>query len=90
RNTFVNEDFKLNRDFKERFAQVLESHNTTIQYYDYSAEITPSSTNKIFCPNQWFYIATFVVEFCSELIKYKGILVNLSESNVSGMSRKQF
>ncbi|WP_186300437.1 AAA family ATPase [Bacillus pumilus] len=90
RKTFVNEEFKLKRDFKERFAQVLESHNTTIKYYDYTAEITLSSTNKIFCPNQWFYIATFAVEFCSELIKYKGILVNLSESDVSGMNRKQF
>jgi hypothetical protein len=90
RNTFVNEDFKLNRDFKERFAQVLEANNTSIQYYDYSAEITPSSNNKIFCPNQWFYLATFVVDFCSELINYKTILESLAESEINGMTRKQF
>ncbi len=90
RNTFKNEDFKLTRDFKDRFSQVLEAKNASIQFFDYSAEITPSSNNKIFCPNQWFYIATFVVEFVSELIKYKQILEALADSGINGMSRKQF
>lgn len=89
-NTFTNEDFRLNRDFKERFAQVLEAKNYSIQYFDYSAEITSSSGNKIFCPNQWFYLATFVVEFCSELIKYKQIVDTLADSQVNGMTKKQF
>lgn len=90
RNNFVNEDFKLNRNFKERLSQVLEEKNTEIEFYDYSAEITTSSNNKIFCPNQWFYIATFVVEFVSELIKYKRVLESIADSEVNGMTRRQF
>ncbi|WP_175991559.1 hypothetical protein [Bacillus sp. Marseille-Q1617] len=31
-NTFINEEFKLNRDFKERFSQVLEEKRYTIQF----------------------------------------------------------
>ncbi|MEF2097312.1 AAA family ATPase [Bacillus sp. CFBP9009] len=90
RNTFVNEDFKLNRDFKERLAEVLATKNITIQYFDYSAEINTSSNMKVFCPNQWFYLATFVVEYVSELMEYKRVLENLSESNVDGMTKKEF
>ncbi|MFC5465955.1 AAA family ATPase [Lederbergia graminis] len=88
--SFVNEDFKLNREFKERFEILLEAKGNEIQYLEYSAEITTSSNNKIFCPNQWFYIATFVVEFAAELIKYRQILNNLSESQVDGMTRNKF
>lgn len=90
RNTFVNEDFKLNRQFKERLLEVLETRNNTIQYFDYSAEISTSSHMKIFCPNQWFYLATFVVEYVSELIRYKNKIDAIGDSEVEGMSKRQF
>lgn len=89
-STFINEDFKLNREFKERLSEVLEAKNITIQYFDYSAEIHTSTNMKIFCPNQWFYLATFVVEFVSELIKYKTVLEQIAESNVNGMTKRVF
>ena len=89
-NTFTNRDFKLNRDFKERFSQELEVKNYTIEYFDYSAEITSSSSNKIFCPNQWFYLATFVVDFLSELLLYKAVIEDLATSEVVGMTKKSF
>lgn len=90
RSTFINEDFKLNREFKERLSEVLAAKNITIQYFDYSAEIHTSTDMKIFCPNQWFYLATFAVEFVSELIEYKRVVEQIAESNVNGMSRKKF
>lgn len=89
-NTFINEDFKLNRQFKERLFEFLETKNSTIQYFDYSAEISTSSNMKIFCPNQWFYLATFVVEYRSELIRYKNAVEVIADSAVNGMSRSQF
>ncbi len=89
-NTFTNSDFKLNRDFKERFSQALEAKNNTVEYFDYSAEITINTGNKIFCPNQWFYLATFVVSYLRELIQYKRVIEELSNSGVDGMSRSKF
>jgi len=89
-NNFINEDFRLTREFKERLSQVLETKKSSIHYYDFSAEITTSSNNKIFCPNQWFYIATFVVEFVSELIEYKKVLENIFLSEDNGTNKKQF
>lgn len=89
-NTFRNEDFKLNRAFKERLTEVLEAKNITIQFFDYTSEIHTSTNMKIFCPNQWFYLATFVVEFVSELIKYKTLLEQIADSNVDGMTKREF
>ncbi|MEH7495776.1 AAA family ATPase [Neobacillus niacini] len=89
-NTFSNNDFKLSRDFKERFSRVMEVKNNAIQYFDYSAEITINTGNKIFCPNQWFYLATFVVTYLNELFNYKRILEELANSGVDGMARGRF
>lgn len=89
-NTFTNSDFELNRDFKERFSRVLEVRDYIIEYFDYSAEITSTSGNKIFCPNQWFYIATFTVDYLSELFLYKTIIEQLASSGINGMARKDF
>lgn len=90
KNNFVNEDFKLNRKFKERLSEVLQERNTVIKFNNYSAEITTSSNNKVFCPNQWFYLATFVVEFVSELINYKRVLDSIAELKFNEMTRRQF
>ncbi len=87
---FTNEDFQLSTTFKDRFSLLLKNKGSEVQYYSYSAEITTSSNNKIYCPNQWFYIATFVVEFVSELINYKQVLENMAESNSNNLTRSQF
>lgn len=89
-NTFTNNDFNLNRDFKERFSHALEGRNNNVEYFDYSAEITISSGNKIFCPNQWFYLATFVVGYLTELIQYKRVIEELANSGATGISRSRF
>ncbi|WP_394532815.1 AAA family ATPase [Priestia aryabhattai] len=89
-NTFVNKEFKLNRDFKERLSLIMEAKGTTIEFFDYTAEITTSSNKKIFCPNQWFYMATFVVDFVSELMNYKQALESIAVCDSVPMSRAQF
>ncbi|MGM0924041.1 MAG: AAA family ATPase [Bacillota bacterium] len=87
---FVNQDLKLSREFKDRFEEVLESKQSSIQFFHYSAEIQTTSGNKIYCPNQWFLIATFVVEYISELFNYKRILESLAISEVHGLSKREF
>ncbi|KYG27721.1 AAA family ATPase [Alkalihalobacillus trypoxylicola] len=80
---FNSKDFKLPRDFKDLFSEVLNSNDATIHYNDYTAEIIRNSGNKIFFPNQWFYIATFVVDYVKELIKYKKCLEDVCEAYFS-------
>lgn len=70
-NAFINKDIELHSDFKEKFEQMLNARSSSVRFLDYSAEINTSSHNKIYLPNQWFYIATFMVDFYLELIKYK-------------------
>lgn len=87
---FINEDLELSRDFKEQYSRVLKTRDGSINFTNYSAEIITSAGNRIYCPNQWFYIATFVVEYVSELEKYKNSLENIFNREVLNMSRKKF
>ncbi|MCJ7987934.1 hypothetical protein MUB16_35365 [Priestia sp. OVL9] len=88
-NAFVNKDIKIHKEFKERYEQVLSEKRASIQFFDYSAEITTSGQNKIFLPNQWFYIATFMVDFYSELITYKKQLYNIIHSVFPDINNKK-
>ncbi|XIH16634.1 hypothetical protein C1N83_28010 (plasmid) [Priestia aryabhattai] len=88
-NAFVNKDIKIHKEFKERYEQVLSEKRASIQFFDYSAEITTSGQNKIFLPNQWFYIATFMADFYSELITYKKQLYNIIHSVFPDINNKK-
>lgn len=88
--TFLCRDFRLNRSFKERFSRVMEEKNWSILYNDFSAEITTRENKKIFCPNQWFYLATFVVDLLKELLTYKDAIEQVIESLGGEMTRREF
>lgn len=88
-SAFINQDIMLHKDFKEKFEKTLNEKGSSVKFLDYSAEIITSSKNKIFLPNQWFYIATFMVDFYLELIKYKQELEKiLSNPNLINMDKK--
>ena len=87
---FVNNEFKLSREFKDKLMEVLNRDGSSISYSKYTAEITNPGGIKIFCPNQWFYIATFAVEFVSELMNYKNVYFQLMNSDIEGLSRGDF
>jgi hypothetical protein len=89
-STFINKDIKLPNRFKEKFSQVLETTGASIRFLDYSAEIIRNSQNRIFLPNQWFYLATFMVDFVSELIKYKDELEKICFSLEPHITRRDF
>lgn len=87
---FQEKDRVLSNDFKKHFTRVLEDSGGSIQYQEYTARIRTSAGNKIFCPNQWFFISTFVVEFASELNKYKNILEEIANTGEFSFPRKDF
>lgn len=81
---YINTELRLNNAFKMAFESYLSQKGYTIKYLNYSAEITINAyNNKIFLPNQWFYISIFPVEFVNELVKYKNILKEIIDNNVS-------
>ena len=81
---YINRELSLSNGFKIAFESYLSRKGDTIKYLNYSAEITINAfNNKIFLPNQWFYISTFPIEFVNELVKYKNILMEITDDKVS-------
>jgi hypothetical protein len=91
-SNYNNKDVKLHNNFKKEFENYLQSKGDSIVYLDYSAEITiGASNNKIYLPNQWFCIATFLTDYVNELITYKNIINEIRINDEEhGLSNKDF
>lgn len=89
-SNFLNRDIQLHGEFKNKLRDFLRKEKKgSIKYLDYSSEIITTSGNRIYLPNQWFYIATFMVDFYLELIKYKVIFEEIFTNNEFGIHRKE-
>ncbi|WP_353095728.1 AAA family ATPase [Tissierella praeacuta] len=90
-SSYRNYEVKLHQGFKMAFENFLQNKGNSIIFLNYSAEITiGASHNKIFLPNQWFCIATFLAEFVKELIKYKETLDHIRAEGNHGLTNKSF
>ena len=77
-NNFKNIEIRLSDSFKTTFEDHISEKQNTIRYLDNTAEVTSNSSgNRIFLPNQWFIIATYMTEYARELLKYKEVLLNI-------------
>lgn len=79
-NEFVWQDIRLTDEFKVLYTEYLEKHNCTIDFFDNTAVITSASCKYIFVPNQWFVIASYCVDVCKELFRYKEYLLRVSDN----------
>ena len=78
-NEFVWQDIELTQEFKTLYIEYLEKNRSDIEFFDYTAIITSSSTKYVFIPNQWFVIASYAVDVCEELFRYKEYLRKVSD-----------
>lgn len=86
-DNYNNRELKLHQNFKNAFKNVLDYKGNTIRYLEYSAEITINqSNNKIFLPNQWFCISTFLTDYTKEILNYKNKLIQIKETSSSSPS----
>lgn len=76
-DTCEQKDVVMTDDFKDAFGGYLREQNYMVDFYRYTAEITTPVGNYMFVPNQWFVIAAYAVGVYSELIKYKGYLMQI-------------
>lgn len=70
-NEFVWQDIVLNPAFKESFASYLDTKACSIQYNKHTSVITSRQGQYLFVDNEWFAIASYFVDFCTELITYR-------------------
>lgn len=79
-NEFQWQEFSLKNDFQDNYRRYLAEKGCEIEYLSKSSIITTKQNQYIFLPNQWFVIASYVVDFCTELFTYKEYAVDICSS----------
>ena len=88
RNEFIWQDIKLNDTFKATFRSYLQGKNSTIQYLEHTSVITTKQGQNLYVANQWFAIASYMVDFCTELLTYREYIIKIC--NLMRVDAKEF
>src|SRR5690606_23499685 len=67
---YKKEEVALDGSFKSRYSELYQS-NEKISFAQYTTVVETNSGLTITFPNQWFYIASYFVEFLVALKEYK-------------------
>ena len=78
-NEFVWQDIELTEEFKSEYSSYLKVNHYDIEFLGYTAIITTPLLKYIYVPNQWFVIASYVVEVYTELMKYKNFFKKVAD-----------
>ena len=74
---FIMQDVELNDIFKVDFKNYLSEKNWEVEYFRSTTVITNHQGQNIYVANQWFVIASYFVDFCTELLTYRNLFVKL-------------
>ena len=77
-NEFIWQDINLTNEFQQAFSSYLEKSNYSVEFFVHTAVITSSHYRYIFVPNQWFVIASYVVDIYEELYRYKRLFIEVA------------
>ena len=78
-NEFVAQEIVLNDSFKSAYQRYLSIKDCSIEFLTHTSIITTKAGKKIYVANQWFAIASYMVDFCTELLTYKYFLIKICE-----------
>ena len=70
-NEFLNQEVILKDRFKDTFREYMESKDKSIDYFEHTTVLTNRDGQQIYIANQWFAIASYYVDFCTELLTYQ-------------------
>lgn len=70
-NEFLNQEVVLNDMFKDAFREYMETKDKSINYFEHTTVLTNREGQQIYMANQWFAIASYYVDFCTELLTYQ-------------------
>lgn len=74
---FILQEVTLNEEFKETFCNYLTTKKCEVEYYDKTTVVTNSAGQIIYIANQWFAIASYFVDFCTEMLTYRTLFVKI-------------
>lgn len=70
-NEFIRQEVVLDEEFKTVFQNYMESRDKNVDYFDYTTVVSNRDNQQIYIANQWFAIASYYVDFCTELLTYQ-------------------
>ena len=68
---FIMQDVKLSEEFKREYSRYLATKNGHAEYHEHTTVITTRNSQFLFIDNEWFAIASYFVDFCTELLTYR-------------------
>ena len=74
---FVMQEVTLNDSFKVAFRNFLLAKDCDVQFFDKTTVVTNSTGQQIYIANQWFVIASYFVDFCTEMLTYRTLFVKI-------------
>lgn len=66
----------LNEAFKEAFRRFQTEKGCTVSYGEHTTVVRNKAGQRIFIANQWFAVASFFVDFCTELLTYRELFAD--------------
>ena len=76
---FIAQEVKLSDTFKVTFRNMLNKKNCTVEYFSYTTVVNNTFGQQIYIANQWFVIASYFVDFCSEMLSYQSLFFKICE-----------
>lgn len=72
KSEYIPQDIVLTAQFKEKFSRcLLKTTSNKIDFLQYTSILYNKNQQIIYIPNQWFVIASYFVDFCTELLTYQ-------------------
>ena len=68
---FLFQEIQLNDSFKSAFRHYVVRKGGDVEYFNSTSIVTTSKAQHIFVANQWFAVASYFVDFCTELLTYQ-------------------
>ena len=74
---FVIQEVRLSESFKVAFRNMLVKKNSTVEFFTYTTVVNNTFDQQIYIANQWFVIASYFVDFCSEMLSYQSLFYKI-------------
>lgn len=74
---FVMQEVTLNDTFKVAFRNYLHGKECEVEYFEKTTVVKNATGQHIYIANQWFAIASYFVDFCTEMLTYRTLFVKI-------------
>lgn len=76
---FIMQEVKLNDTFKFAFRKYLITKGNSVLFLEYTTIVKNKKNQHIYIANQWFVIASYFVDFCTEMLTYRALFEKICQ-----------